>query len=344
MGFKDELKRFENELSQKRKIPSEISEEDVLSALLILNYMDFGKVPDAFLACACMNLLNAYKKQDNTKISYQYKRHLLEIVKGIEDIDQPKTIKIGYDNSSNMGLLIIQFWNFQFSFQACRYSVIIDRLMSDNHLQWDGFRKQPHALEIFDFAYSRTWISNQTMLGSPLREYVAREVKRFHDGGYVFDGTHLRKTSGITPAIDLTNPYLKNYMRVKLLKCTVRPVILSGVFRKVWEKHVTFTSVKPYIQGIKTLDICDHINLFRPDLERYISLDTLEFGKRYYIIGYCKKYPNSERMGVNLPKNVKYKPVFPICDFKRFPKDILAECHRFSIEEFIRNDQGKLTL
>lgn len=344
MGFKDELLDF-NTSFEHLEIPTlPICEEDVLTALVVLNFIDYKKVPDIFLACAAMNLLNAYAKTSSSKIGYQYKRHLIEVIKGIEDVNQPKSILIGYDNTDNMQLLIVQFWSFQFSFQAQRLSGIVKQLLSRQVIEWDGIKKQPQAKAIFDFAFSRSWISDKTMFGADLHNFVEAEIQNFRRGNYSFEDGKLRKTANITYGSDMVDLFLKNYMRTKLLACTERPVILSAIYRKTWDKHITFTSVRPYIQGIKTITICDHINLKRTDVERVIDISDLIYGKRYYIIGFCEKYPKNERMGVRLATEYSFVPIFKIGDYRAFPKDILASCHRFSIEENIRDDQLAYTL
>lgn len=344
MGFKDELFEFSLSFEQTNEPALPISDEDVLTALVILNFIDYKKVPDIFLACASMNLLNAYAKNTSSKIGYQYKRHLTDVIKGIEDVNQPKSILMGYDNTNNMQLLIVQFWSFQFSFQAQRLSAPIQKLLSSKTIAWDGIKKQPQAKKIFDFAFSRSWISNKTMLGADLHSFVEAEVRNFREGNYSFEDGKLRKTANIKYGADMLDLFLKNYMRTKLLNCTERPVILSGIYRKTWDKHITFTSVRPYIQGIKTITICDHINLKRSDVEQVMDISELVFGKRYYIIGFCEKYPRNDRMGVRLATEYAFTPIFRLGNYNAFPKDILASCHRFSIEENIREDQLAYTL
>ena len=345
MGFKDELIDFNEKCSSANyRDDAEINEEDIIKALVILNFMEYKKVPDLFLACAAMNLLNTYSKRKDSKLGYNYKRHMQEIIKGIETVGQPKTILIGYDNTNNMQLLIVQFWNFQFSFQAQRLSSAVQKLISNKKIEWDGIRKQPISKMIFECAYSRSWLSNSTLLGADLHLFVDNELRNYDAGDYKFSNGKLRKTGGIKYTPDTTDRYLKNYMRVRLLSCTDRPVILSGIFRKIWDKHITFTSVRPYIQGIKTITICDHINLKRTDVESVINLNDLKQGKRYYIIGYCEKYPRNDRMGVRLAVENTFVPIFEIGDYKLFPKDALAICHRFGIEENIREDQTAYTL
>ena len=57
--------------------------------------------------------------------------------------------------------------------------------------------------------------------------------------------------------------------------------------------------------------------------------------ERYYIIGYCRKYPRNDRMGVNLAMDLGFSPLMRIQEFKRMQKDMFEKCHRFSIEEYI---------
>jgi len=138
--------------------------------------------------------------------------------------------------------------------------------------------------------------------------------------------------------------HLKNYVRQKLYECQDRPVIISAIFRRIWDKHITFTSVKPYIANIRVVTICDHINLFRPDVEKVLNIAELVKGQRYYIIGYCKPYLHADRMGINLAVNMGKNSVVRIDEFCRLPKDILNECHRFSIEDYLSIQQKQLKL
>ena len=103
MGFKDELRDFHGVI-QKLQTNNEINkelvdEEDVLAALIILNFIDYKKVPDLFLGCASLNLLSTYIKQQDSKINYQFRRHILSVLKGIEDVQQPKSVKVTFDPS-----------------------------------------------------------------------------------------------------------------------------------------------------------------------------------------------------------------------------------------------------
>lgn len=70
--------------------------------------------------------------------------------------------------------------------------------------------------------------------------------------------------------------YLKNYYRNRLVNYQNQPVVLSGKFKKVHDKHITFTTIRPYIKGIKTFTLCDHINLSRTEVESVIDIKMLE--------------------------------------------------------------------
>ena len=315
-----------------------ISDEAVISAMSVLNFIKYNKVPDAFLGCAALNLINAYVKQDNSKLNYSFKRHLCNILKGIEDIQQPKSIQIYYDPINNQNIIYIVFGDFQFSYKAARFSTQVKRLLSKKTVEWDGIRKQHCAKTIFDFVFSSEYISNETLGGSDLRLLVNNQIKYFHNGGLIFNNGKLIKKEGIKYGNDEKDLYLKDYLRTKLYECTDRPVIVSGIFTFIHDKHVTFTSIQPYIPGIKCLTICDHINILRRDIEKVIDLNSLEYNARYYIIGYCKSY-GIDRMGINLAINYTHIPIFGIHEFSKMPKDIFSDCHRFSIEDYIRKDQ-----
>ena len=86
------------------------------------------------------------------------------------------------------------------------------------------------------------------------------------------------------------------------------------------------------------------MNLKRSDVERVVEIANLIEGKRYYIIGFCEKYPNNNRMGIRLAAGYGFVPIFQIGCYKDFPKDILDTCHRFGLEENIREDQTAYTL
>lgn len=119
MGFKDELSSFGDKIKEYQTLEEfeYISDADALAALIVLNFIKYERVPDIFLAVASLNMLNRYVKQPRSRIGYQFRIHIINVLKGIEDIKQKKSILVGYAPKRN-NLLIVQFWDFQFSFQA----------------------------------------------------------------------------------------------------------------------------------------------------------------------------------------------------------------------------------
>lgn len=346
MGFKDEVKALLQDVIdiQKEEESEIITDEEAIAAINVLNFAKYNKVPDVFLGCSAYNLLNVYVKQKSSGLSCQFHQHIHNILKGIEDINQPKAIKVSFDNSEKLNLLIISFWGFQFSFQSMRFNNQIKGLMGNTELKWDGVRKQKCASKIFNFALDSDWISNLTLGEQSLRKYIEKEVDVYLDNGYEVQNGRFVKKKSINSAQDNIDEHLKNYVRVKLYSCQDRPVILSAIYRRTWEKHVTFTSVKPYIPNTKVITICDHINLLRKDVENTVGISSLVPGRRYYIIGYCQPYRNAERMGVRLDMNYSKPPIFAINEFGKMPRDIFSTCHRFSIEEYLSEAQRELKL
>ncbi|MBQ7976616.1 MAG: hypothetical protein IJ300_13110 [Clostridia bacterium] len=345
MGFKDELACFSKKVKDFQTVKNNeyIEDTDALAALIVLNFIKYEKVPDIFLAVASLNMLNRYVKQPNTKIGYQFRVHLINVLKGIEELNQKKSILVGYIPKRN-NLLIIQFWDFQFSFQAEKVTGQILNILSNKQIEWDGIKKQPCSKSVFEFALASDWISNKTMMNEDLRELIKNEQEGFMRGEYKTINGQFVKVKNVKHRLREGTDHQINYMREKLLECQERPVILIGKFAKVWDKHVTFTMVSPYIKQLITMPVCDHVNLYRPDVEKIVDVNNLVKYERYYIIGYCRKYLRNDRMGVNLAMDLGFSPLMRIQEFKRIPKYMFQKCHRFSIEEYIGFCQKEIFL
>ena len=344
MGFKDELASFHEEIIRVQGEPVEIvTDVDALGALIVLNFIKYEKVPDAFLAISALNLLNRYVKQKDSRIGYQFRIHLINVLKGIEDIDQRKSILLGYDVSRD-NLLIIQFWNFQFSFKSEKLTEQVKQLLSKKNIYWDGIKKQPCSKTIFQFALNSKWISNKTMKDEDLLQMVQSEQTGLKNGYYKIVHGQFVKIKNVKHRMMEGTDYQRNYMRYKLCECQDRPVILLAKFAKVWDKHITFTMVSPYTKQLITMPVCDHINLYRPDVEKVIDITQFVPFERYYIIGFCRKYHNNDRMGIQLAMNMGFSPILRVQDFKNIPRSIFEKCHRFSIEEYIGFCQKEIFL
>lgn len=346
MGFKDEVNELKNIVLnlQKNEEKETVSDKDAAKCLVLLNYVQYEKVPDAFLGCAALNLLNTYVKQNKAKLGYRFRRHLYNLLKGIEDINQSKTIDVFYDEGKPNGILMIVFWGFQFSFHGEKNTDEIKKLQRKNNVEWDGIRKQLCSKTIFDFVFNSSWISNKTQNGRDLRRFLDNEMHQYEAGSYRFHKGELIKTIDVEYGEQKDDKYLKNYVREELEKCQGRPVILTGKYKKSWDKHVTFTTIRPYIQGCRTLTICDHINIYRPDIEKVVDVNSLERNKKYYIIGFCEPYKYKDRMGVKLAIGYDFCPIIKASDFEKAPPEVFSVCHRFSIEQYLRSNQKHLIM
>jgi hypothetical protein len=310
--------------------------------MILLNLICYKNVADVFLGCAAMNLINAYVNQESAHLNYQFKRHLINLIKGVEDVRQPNLIRVDYDKHAG-GCLMISIMGFQFTYKSIRYSEAIQLLQFHERIEWDGLRKQPYSKTIYEFALCNDHISNLTLAKSNLKEKLSREIDLYNSGSYKFKNGKLVKVTNFNVARDMEDKELKNYFRKKLSDCGNRPVILSGVYVKTWPRHVTFTAILPYIESVKAITICDHINIRRSDLERVYPIDNLKVGRRYYLIGYCNTYGQG-RMGVKLLLGKGFCPIFEIDEFEKMPKDIISLCYRFSIEEYLSAYQGELKM
>lgn len=341
MSFIDQLNILQEDVKQLQSSKEIVYEEDVIRAFVILNYIKYNNVADVFLGCSALNLLNTYVKQSDSKIDYTFRLHLQTLLKGIEDINRDNILSVYFDDSKRMIMFV--FGNFQFSFHGEKHSDLVKRL-ENGQLVWDGIRKQMCSVTIFDFASSNNYISNKTTSNNILSTLVDEELDSYNSGFYRFIKGKLVKVRDVNRRPHKILNYDKNYVRLLLFQCTDRPVILTGIFKKIWDKHVTFTTVRPYIKGCQTETICNHINLYRPHVEQCFDMSKFVKDKRYFIIGYCKKYPRCDRMGVQLALDYKPSPLFRVHDFYDMPQNIFEDCHRFEIDNFISSKQRHLKL
>ena len=129
----------------------------------------------------------------------------------------------------------------------------------------------------------------------------------------------------------------KNYFRLLLSKAGDKPMILRGKYKRTWDSRVTFTTIRPYIEGIHTKTICDHINILRSEVEKQIDTEKLVKNRTYFIIAYCKEYQDgSGRIGLSLASNTSEQSLFIVDDKKYITDEVIDMCYRFSVEEFKR--------
>lgn len=342
MTYFEQLKSLVLKLKDANIPEEEILEKDVVRALSVLNYIAYLSVADIFLGCAAVNLLNAYVKRKDSKVSYSFKCHLGPILNAIARL-RPLFVTVGYDNSRNWHMLQIDFKGFQFSYKAIKQSDFVKQL-SGKALEWDGVRKQPYARTIFDFALSSEFLSDETLDHSSLREKISSDCIDHDKGAFVFRDGRIVKIANIDYKKERLTP-MANYLREKLLEAQGELVLLEGNFAKVYDRHVTFTSVRPHISRINSVIACDHINLKKDDLQRFVDLPSLKKGHSYFILGYCRPYSGkdgAERIGVNLAMDLGHSPILGMDEFKVISKSTFERLHRFPIDKFIACKEKEL--
>lgn len=339
-SFPEQIRELIRELKNPVSPPETMTENDVVRAHTVLNFIQYKTVADVFLGCAAVNLLNAYVKQKDAKIGYAFKLHLGPILNAIDQLGS-FLVKVGYDDAKNMKALQIDICGFQFSYKSIERTDLVAELAAK--MSWDGIRKQLYARWIFDFALASEWLGNLTLEGDDLRDRVAEDAIDYENGAFVFRQQRLVKVANINhKKRSLT--ILANYLRDKLRQADGELVLLEGNFAKVWDKHVTFTSIRPHISGINSVVVCDHINLLKNLLQACVPLDSLVKGNSYFILGYCKPYFSGgyERMGVVPATDLGHRPILPMTEFDRISNSTFQRLYRFPIDESIANKQKEL--
>lgn len=313
----------------------EIHEEDVILALNVLNFLKYEDTADFFLGCSAANMLNAYVRQRNRKIDHAFKIHLNRIIQAIYD-HHASRVKIGVENG-NSRTLIFQFKGFQFSFQSRKIPSYVKQ--HDKKMIWDGVRKQACSKTIFYKALENEALTNLTLGDNDFKQFLEEELVDYRKGYYKFKDNKLIKHGHLKRNDEIDDPYLKNYLRIYFRDYQNKPVILKGVFENIGGQHVTFKNIIPYIKKTKTAAICDHINLYRPTVEKHIDSEQLKKGQQYYIIGYCKRYGREYRMGVELDEDLTHSPILEMSDFRKITIDTFEKCASFSVEEHLSDKQ-----
>lgn len=110
--------------------------------------------------------------------------------------------------------------------------------------------------------------------------------------------------------------YEKNYRRALLYELIGqagnKPIIFTAKYKTTWGNRVSFSTLRPYIPGVKTKRICDHVNILRIDVEQYWTLRDMDFNHLFYLIGKPEIYytKNVLRCGLHLVKNFSIPPIF----------------------------------
>ena len=331
-SFEESIRSFQSRLVETIDEREPVSDRDAVKAACVLKYICYRTKADIFLGCAALNLLNAYVKNRDAKLGNGFKILLGPMLNAISELNSPN-IKVAYDNSQQMGILMICFRNFQFSFKSRPLSQLTMQLSNGREIPWDGIRKQNKAVSILDFALDLPFISNVTSGGENLHELLEREMSDFESGCFRFTNGKLVKVANVTPAKDMEDKWQKNHFRAKFDESVGSLVILRARFRGLHRLHVTFGNVRPYIKGVNTLTVCNHITVFRPTLEKYINPHDLVDKGSYYIIGYCEPYfKDPERIGIILAEDLDHAPILRSTDFHLITNNTFERSFQFGLE------------
>lgn len=325
--------------------PSTVQEKDVIIAHLILDSIVYHNSADLFLGCACVNLLCRYANDQKSKsiIKYDFKMYLGDIIDSISIVRDNK-IKVGYDKPNTSGAyLIINFDDFQFSYWYQKNSDKVLELSKNQTITWDGHRKQPIAREILWLALEHLGISDISTSSESLRSIIDDGLKEHKNGTLKLVSGIPAKNTDDTTENKLIDSLSKNYFREKLREACGRLVLLKAKFKRSHEHYITFTTVRPYVRGIKTTTICNHLNIFHDDINGVVDISTLIPGRSYCIVAYCEEYKNeSGRMGIRIAKDIPHSPIVLIDDVWMIPRSTFNRCYRFRIEEYLMPKEAKL--
>lgn len=130
----------------------------------------------------------------------------------------------------------------------------------------------------------------------------------------------------------------KNYERDGLKDCLNQLVFVKATFREIHEKHITFGNVRPYVDGTATFSLCDHINILKSTLANVLPIEKLESGKKYYLLGYVRKYGElNDRYGIELATNFDIFPIIRTDKLsEKYKSFIEKNCYKFSPENWLR--------
>ena len=90
----------------------------------------------------------------------------------------------------------------------------------------------------------------------------------------------------------------KNYYRDELMLLakyyeenpSADPVIFTGKYKHAASRFATFITIRPFSTGRKYRTICQHVNIPRVDVLRYLDLGEAESGRKYYLLARAGRY------------------------------------------------------
>ncbi len=323
--FEKELRKLNQELSAKQKAGnvtvSKIEDWDAISALLILNALDYNSRETLLLGFAALNLVNAFanqckkENQEHPKLNHHFRIHIRRLMRAYFRLNgNDYTMKFKNDKK----YAIVSIYGFQFSFASERESYLYRTIQTEN-LVFDGIKKQNDAKYILDTISNLCGDLAVTQVGESLSgflnyEKLEMDKYRFINGNcYKKGGLHYGDASKIQYK-NKTRPELKDFDgKTSIYQATYLMPTDNG-------ESLTFLGVYPLSVGSKNnIPVCDHVNLLKKDVDKYYGTANLRKGKKYCIIAKAEKYPKDERWGLNIGNldSIIKEPIFPADELGR---------------------------
>lgn len=133
--------------------------------------------------------------------------------------------------------------------------------------------------------------------------------------------------------------YFRNNIKELITNTNGKPVIITGKYKhSSTNKWATFTTVRSYIPGVKSYILCNHINILKCDVDKYIKLNEEVNNRKFYIIGYPNIYTHYDikRGCIFLAKDIGIAPIFLAENIDNINNQILDKCYKFPVEKYKR--------
>ena len=110
--------------------------------------------------------------------------------------------------------------------------------------------------------------------------------------------------------------YGKNYYRddLALLFCeSLKPLMFTGRYKHIEDSNwITLTTIRPYHFGEKSKSICNHINLKKHEVNKYLQLSAENHNRKIYFYAdiYNYDYSGDMRSGLKLVPTLNISPIW----------------------------------
>ena len=178
----DNFLKLTNDLNEYAKNNQEVydymQEEDIIKAIYYLDNIAINNEMDVLIFLLAMNLCNAYAKKVDNHIIYKFKKEIGTI---INVLNNKKINNVKICNIIDKGsLYIFKIGNIQFSFHDQK-KIDIDEYYHEDMI-WDGIKKQPCALSLFNMGINDELNNNTiTRFGDNIKIMLSKLLDDYHN-------------------------------------------------------------------------------------------------------------------------------------------------------------------